>query len=436
MKQPRTVTADEAVMAVRTGDHIHLSSVASVPHVLIKALCRRADAGEVRDLHFHHFHTEGPAPYSDPAYEGIFFDQGFFLGPNVRANVNAGYADYLPVHLGESQKLYRSGALRCDVAMVQVSRPDENGYFSLGTSVDCSLAAIESAGTVIAVVNENVPFAYGDLVSPDLIDYIVYDNTPLVTKDFAQPDEGEKLIGKNCAELVPDGACLQMGIGALPNALAVALSDHKNLGLHTEMFADGILGLIKKGVINGSCKKIDTGKVVASFLLGSEEVYKFIDHNPDVLMKDIKYTNDPWVIAQNPNMMAINSAVEVDLTGQISADSIGTRIFSGTGGQVDFVKGATMSEGGKSVTAFASRTRKGQSKIVPVLNAGAGVVTPRADAHWIVTEYGAVDLYGKSLQERAKLLISIAHPDDREALDRAAFERFGPHYRNFHISLA
>ena len=330
MKQPRTVTADEAVMAVRTGDHIHLSSVASVPHVLIKALCRRADAGEVRDLHFHHFHTEGPAPYSDPAYEGIFFDQGFFLGPNVRANVNAGYADYLPVHLGESQKLYRSGALRCDVAMVQVSRPDENGYFSLGTSVDCSLAAIESAGTVIAVVNENVPFAYGDLVAPDLVDYIVYDNTPLVTKDFAQPDEVEKLIGKNCAELVPDGACLQMGIGALPNALAVALSDHKNLGLHTEMFADGILGLIKKGVINGSCKKIDTGKVVASFLLGSEEVYKFIDHNPDVLMKDIKYTNDPWVIAQNPNMMAINSAVEVDLTGQISADSIGTRIFSGT----------------------------------------------------------------------------------------------------------
>ena len=328
MKHPIYVTADDAVKAVKTGDHIHLSSVASVPHVLIKALCRRADNGEVHDLHFHHFHTEGPAPYSDPIYEGIFFDQGFFIGPNVRANVNTGYADYLPVHLGESQKLYRSGALKCDVAMVQVSLPDENGMFSLGTSVDCSLAAVESAKTVIAVVNENVPFAFGDLIRPELIDYLVKDNTPLVTKDFAEPNETEKLIGKNCAELVPDGACLQMGIGALPNALAAALTDHQNLGLHTEMFADGILKLIKKGVINGRHKKIDTGKVVASFLLGSEEVYKFINHNPDVLMKDIKYTNDPWVISQNPCMMAINSATEVDLTGQISADSIGTRIFS------------------------------------------------------------------------------------------------------------
>lgn len=433
MKHPMYVTADDAVKAVRTGDHIHLSSVASVPHILIESLCRRADAGEVRDLHFHHFHTEGPAPYAEPKYEGIFFDQGFFIGPNVRADANAGYADYLPVHLSESQKLYRSGALRCDVAMVQVSLPDENGMFSLGTSVDCSLAAVESARTVIAVVNANVPFSYGDLVRPELIDYLVRDDSPLFTKDYAEPDETEKLISKNCSELIPDGACLQMGIGALPNALAVALSDHKDLGLHTEMFADGILRLIKKGVINGRRKKIDTGKVVASFLLGSDEVYKFIDHNPNVLMKDIKYTNDPWVISQNPCMTAINSAIEVDFTGQICADSIGTRMFSGTGGQVDFVRGATMSEGGKSITVFASRTKKGMTKIVPTLKNGAGVVTPRSDAHWIVTEYGAVDLFGKSLQERAKLLISIAHPDDRNDLDRAAFERFGPHYHNFSV---
>lgn len=433
MKNIQYITADEAVMAVKTHDHIHLSSVASVPHTLIEALCRRADRGEIEDLHFHHFHTEGPAPYSDPKYNGIFFDQGFFVGPNVRKNVNAGYADYLPVHLGESQKLYRCGALRCDVAMVQVSEPDENGFVSLGTSVDCSVAAIEAAGTVIAVVNKNVPFAYGDLISVEQIDLFVRDDTPLVTAAFAEPTPTEVLIGKNCAELVPDGACIQMGIGALPNALAAQLENHKNLGLHTEMFADGILRLIKKGVINGSKKKLDQGKVVASFLLGSNEVYNFIDHNPDVLMKDIKYTNDPWIISQNPDMMAINSATEVDLTGQISADSIGTRIFSGTGGQVDFVKGATMSERGKSVTAFASRTNKGKNKIVPTLNEGAGVVTPRADAHWIVTEYGAVDLYGKSLQERAKLMISIAHPDDREMLDRAAFERFGPHYHNFSI---
>jgi len=433
MRDIKYVSADEAVKVVKSHDHIHLSSVASVPHILIEALVRRADNGELKDVRFHHFHTEGPAPYSDPKYSGILFDQGFFIGPNVRANVNSGYADYLPVHLGESQKLYRSGALRCDVAMVQVSEPDENGYVSLGTSVDCSIAAIEMAGTAIAVVNKNVPFAYGDLVSLDQFDLFVKDDTPLVTANFAEPTPTEVLIGKNCAELVPDGACIQMGIGALPNALAAQLVNHKNIGVHTEMFADGILKLIKMGVVNGANKKIDKGKVVASFLLGSNDVYQFIDHNPAVEMRDIKYTNDPWVIAQNPNMMAINSATEVDLTGQISADSIGTRIFSGTGGQLDFVKGATMSEGGKSVTAFASRTNKGKNKIVPLLNPGAGVVTPRADAHWIVTEYGAVDLYGKSLQERAKLLISIAHPDDREMLDRAAFERFGPNYHNFSI---
>jgi len=433
MKEIRYSTADEAVKAVKSHDHIHLSSVASVPHCLIDALVRRADRGEIRDVRFHHFHTEGPAPYSNPEYTGIFFDQGFFIGPNVRADVNAGYADYLPVHLGESQKLYRAGILPCDVAMVQVSLPDENGFVSLGTSVDASVGAVEVAKTAIAVVNPHVPFSYGDLIPLERFDYVVKDDTPLITKDFAEPTPTEVLIGKNCAELVPDGACIQMGIGALPNALAGQLRNHRNLGLHTEMFADGLLRLIKAGVINGSCKKIDTGKVVASFLLGSQEVYDFIDHNPMVQMRDIKYTNDPWVIARNPNMMAINSATEVDLTGQISADSIGTRIFSGTGGQLEFVKGATMSEGGKSVTAFASRTKNGKTKIVPILNPGAGVVTPRADAHWIVTEYGAVDLTGKSLQERAKLLISIAHPDDREVLDRAAFERFGPNYRNLSI---
>ena len=382
MKPIRYVTADEAVSAIRSGDRIHLSSVASTPMALIDALVRRAEAHEVEDLHFHHFHTEGPAPYSDPKYSGIFFEQGFFIGPNLRANVNSGYADWIPVHLAESQKLYRAGAIRLGAAMVQVSLPDENGMVSLGTSVDCSIAAIETARVKIAVVNPNVPFAYGDLVPLDAFDYLVKDDSPLITKDFVSPTPTEEIIGKNCAALVPDGAC----------------------------------------------KKIDTGKVVASFLLGSQDVYSFIDHNPDVLMKDIKYVNDPWVISRNPNMIAINSAVEVDLTGQICADSIGTRIFSGTGGQLDFVKGATMSEGGVSMTAFASRTAKGKPKIVPMLNPGAGVVTPRADAHWIVTEYGAVDLWGKSLQERAKLLIGIAHPDDREMLDRAAFERFGPHW--------
>ena len=428
MKRKDFVLAEDAVRLVRTHDHVHLSSIASVPHILIQALCRRADAGEIRDLHFHHFHTEGPAPYRSEEYAGIFFEQGFFVGPNVRANVNAGWADYLPTHLFESQFMYRTGALPCDVAMVQVSLPDENGMVSLGTSVDCSVAAIEVARNKIAVVNPHVPFAYGDLVPLDCFDCLVQDDTPLITKDFVEPSAIDKQIGRNCSELVPDGACLQMGIGSLPNALAAQLGNHKNLGIHTEMFADGVLDLIEKGVINGAAKKIDTGKTVASFLLGSQKVYDFIDHNPAVQMRDIKYTNDPWIIAQNPNVVSINSAVEVDLTGQVCADSIGTRIYSGTGGQLDFIRGAKMSKGGKAIIALASRSAKGFGKIVPVLKPGAGVVTPRADVQWIVTEYGAVNLYGKSLQERAKLLISIAHPDDREKLDRAAFERFGPRY--------
>lgn len=428
MKEIHYVSADEAVSAVLSGDHIHLGSVASVPHILIDALVRRAEAGEVEDLHFHHFHTEGAAPYSDPEYSGIFFEQGFFVGPNVRANVNAGYADYLPVHLFDTQRLYRSGAIKLGAAFVQVSLPDENGMVSLGTSVDCSPAAIETARVKIAVVNPNVPFAFGDLISIDSFDYLVSDDTPLFTKEYTEPTDTDILIGKNCAELVTDGACLQMGIGSLPNALAAQLGDHKDLGIHTEMFADGVLGLIKRGIITGRNKKIDQGKIVASFLLGSNEVYSFIDHNPDVLMREIGYVNDPWTISRNPKVTSINSATEIDLTGQVCADSIGTRIFSGTGGQLDFVRGAAMSEGGVSMIALASRTNKGMSKIVPTLHPGAGVVTPRADVQWVVTEYGSVDLRGKSLQERAKLLISIAHPDDRESLDRAAFERFGPHW--------
>ena len=422
MKTPKYVSADEAVSHIPSHCHVHLSSVASVPHCLIRALCRRADAGDVTDLHFHHFHTEGPAPYSDPAYEGIFFEQGFFIGPNVRKNVNGGYADYLPVHLGESQKLYRDGHIRLGAALVNVSLPDENGRVSLGTSVDCSVAAVESAGLVIGVVNPNVPFAYGDLLDLDRFDYLVRDDTPLVTAAFAEPTPTEVLIGKNCATLVEDGDCIQMGIGALPNALAAQLSSHRHLGLHTEMFADGLLKLIKSGVIDGSRKKIDTGKVVASFLLGSQDVYSFIDHNPAVNMRDIKYTNNPFVIAQNPHMKAINSATEVDLTGQICADSIGTRIFSGTGGQLEWVVGSQWSKGGKSILALRSsyRDKAGElhSKIVPQLAPGSVVTTPRTCVQYVVTEYGVANLKYKSVVERARALIAIAHPDFRRELER------------------
>lgn len=428
-KNIKFISADEAVKYVKSGDHIHFSSVASAPKVLIDALCRRGDAGELKDVKIHHLHTEGPAPYTDAKYEGIFFHQAFFVGGNVRKNVQAGYADYIPIFLSETQKLYRSGVLPCDVAMVQVSPPDKHGFVSLGTSVDATLAAIECAKTVIAVVNKHVPRAFGDAMIPvSMIDHFVECDSMLEPAHFTEPSEIEAAIGRNCAGLIEDGATLQMGIGAIPNAVLAQLGNHKNLGIHTEMFADGVLPLVEKGVINGANKVIDKGKMVSTFLMGSQECYDFIDDNPMVAMMDVGYTNDPFVIAKNPKVTAINSALQVDITGQVCADSLGTKFYSGVGGQIDFIYGASLSQGGKAIIAMPSVTNKGISKIAPTLTAGAGVVTTRNHIHWFVTEYGAVNLYGKSLQERAKLMISVAHPSAREGLDKAAFERFGPHY--------
>ena len=313
--------------------------------------------------------------------------------------------------------------------MIQVSTPDEHGFVSLGTSVDATRAAVEKAKTVIAVINKYVPRSFGDAIIPlSDIDIFVEDDRPLIEAPFAEPNETELAIGKHCAELIEDGACLQMGIGAIPNAVLAQLGNHKDLGIHTEMFADGVLPLVEKGVINGRNKGVDKGMMVSTFLMGTQKVYNFIDNNPMVRMMDVGYTNDPFIIAQNPKTTAINSAIQIDLTGQVNADSIGTRFWSGVGGQVDFIYGASRSKGGKAIVAMPSVTNKGVSKIAPVLNEGAGVVTTRAHMHWFVTEYGAVDLYGKSLQERARLLISVAHPDHRESLDKAAFERFGSHH--------
>ena len=431
-KEIHFVSADEAVKAVKSGDHVHLSSVASAPKVLIEALCRRGEAGELENVRIHHLHTEGQAPYADPKFDGIFFHQGFFIGSNVRKSVQSGYSDYIPVLLSETQKLYRCGALPCDVAMIQVCPPDKHGFVSLGTSVDATLAAIECAKTVIAVVNKDVPRSWGQAIIPmDSIDIFVEDNTPLLPAEFHAPNEIEEAIGKNCAELIEDGACLQMGIGAIPNAVLGQLEGHKDLGIHTEMFADGVLRLVEKGVINGARKGIDKGKMVSTFVMGSQKCYEFLDDNPMVAMMDVGYTNDPFNIARNPKTTAINSALQVDLTGQVCADSLGTKFYSGAGGQVDFIYGASLSSGGKAIIAMPSCTRNGESKISPALLSGAGVVTSRAHIHYLVTEYGTVDLYGKSLQERAKLIIGIAHPDHRESLERAAFERFGPHYRSF-----
>jgi len=429
MSRFTTVTPDEAVRVIKSGDHIHLSSVASSPQCLVAAMCRRGRAGELDNVHIHHLHTEGPAPYADPEFEGIFQLNSFFVGPNVRRHTQQGYADYIPVFLGETQRLYREGYLPCHVAMLQVSPPDEQGKVSLGTSVDATLAAMEVAATVIAVINPNVPRTYGDaLIAIDKIDIFVEDDTPLETVHFAKPDATEAAIGRHCAALIDDGATLQLGIGAIPNAVLDQLIGHKNLGIHTEMFADGVIGLVEKGVINGADKVIDPGKMVATFLLGSKQLYDYTHQNEQVLMKDVGYTNDPFIIAKNPKVTAINSALQIDLTGQICADSLGTQFYSGVGGQIDFFYGASRSPGGKAIVAMPSVTDKGVSKIAPVLLPGAGVVTTRAHAHWLVTEFGAVNLYGRSLQERARLIISIANPLHQEALDQAAFERFGSHY--------
>jgi len=428
-RKMKAIKPDEAVAVIRSGDHVHLSSVASSPQCLVRAMCRRGRAGELHDVHIHHLHTEGPAPYADPEFEGVFQLESFFVGPNVREQTQQGFADYIPVFLGETQRLYRERYLPCQVAMLQICPPDKHGFVSLGTSVDATLAAIEMADTVIAVINPHVPRTFGDAVIPvDKIDLFVEDDTPLETVHFAKPDATEEAIGRYCAALIEDGATLQMGIGAIPNAVLAQLSGHKNLGIHTEMFADGVIPLVEKGVIDGSRKSIDRGKMVATFLLGSKRLYDYTHLNTQVLMMDVGYTNDPFIIAKNPKVTAVNSALQIDLTGQICADSLGTTFYSGVGGQIDFFYGASRSRCGKAIIAMPSVTDKGVSKIASVLLPGAGVVTTRAHAQWLVTEYGAVNLYGRSLQERARLIISVAHPKHRETLDRAAFERFGSHY--------
>ncbi len=423
------VSAQEAVKLIRSGDHVHISSVSAAPQCLIQAMCERGKAGELRNVYIHHLHTEGPAPYAAPEFEGVFQHNAFFVGKNVRKSVQEGFADYISVYLSDTQKLYRDGYLPCDVALIQVTPPDKHGFVSMGTSVDATLAAVEKARISIAVVNPNMPRSFGDAMIPmSMIDVFVEDDSPLVAVPPTEPDKTQEQIGKHVARLIDDGSCLQMGIGAIPNAVLSQLIGHKNLGIHTEMFSDGVLPLVERGVINGKMKKLDRGKIVATFCMGSDNLYDFIDDNPMVRMMDVGYTNDSFNIAQQPKMVGVNSALQIDITGQICADSIGTKFFSGVGGQIDFILGVSRSEGGKNIIAMPSATKDGISKIVPSLSLGAGCGTPRSQIHWIVTEYGAVEVYGKSLQQRAKLLISIAHPDHREELEKAAFERYGEHF--------
>jgi len=427
--QYKTVTAEEAVKVIKSGDRIHMSSVAVTPHALINPMVERGKRGELQDVKIQHIHTEGPAPYADPQFEGVFQLESFFVGGNVRKVTQAGYADYIPVFLSETQKLIREGYLKVNVAMVQVSKPDRHGFVSLGTSVDATRAAVENADVVIAQINKYVPRTWGDAqVNMRDIDYFVEHDEPLYIHNNAPLSDVERAIGHNVAQLVDDGACLQMGIGGIPNAVLCELENHKDLGVHTEMFSDGILPLVEKGVVNGKAKQIDKGLMVASFLMGAQDLYDFVDDNPQVAMMDVAHTNSVSTIRKNNKVTAINSALAVDITGQVCADSIGTTHYSGVGGQIDFIRGAGYSEGGKPIIAMPSVTGKGVSKISPTLIEGSGVVTTRANMHWLVTEYGAVNLYGKTLQERARLITSVAHPEHREMLDKAAFDRFGSHY--------
>ncbi|HEY8513764.1 MAG TPA: acetyl-CoA hydrolase/transferase C-terminal domain-containing protein [Cyclobacteriaceae bacterium] len=419
----RLTSADEALGLLKPGQNVFIHSVAAAPRVLIEAMVKRADS--LKDVKIFHLHTEGDAPYTRPEYKGIFHHNAFFIGSNVRKAIAEGRGSYIPVFLSEIPRLIRQGIVPIDVALVTVSPPDQHGYCSLGTSVDATRAAIENAGVVIAQVNKYMPRTHGDAqIHYQRLTRMVEYDVPLYTHDPGVPTPIEEEIGRNVASLVEDRATLQLGIGSIPNAVLASLQNHKDLGVHTEMFSDGIIPLVEKGVITGKYKKKHRGKIVSTFALGTQQLYDFMHDNPGLAMLEVDYTNDTSIIRQNPKTTAINSAIEVDLTGQVCADSIGEYMYSGVGGQMDFMRGASLSEGGKPIIAMPSVTAKGQSKIVSLLQQGAGVVTTRAHAHYVVTEYGIAYLYGKSIADRAKELIRIAHPDHRERLNRECYERF------------
>lgn len=412
-------SASSAIQHIKSGDNVFIHSAAGAPQTLIKALYDRRSV--LKDVTIYQIHTEGAAPYADAT--DSFKVISLFVGPNIRKSPQNVQANFIPVFLSEIPRLFTSGTLPLDVALISVSPPDEHGYCSLGPSVDVSLAATESAKTVIAQVNKHVPRTHGDgMIHVGSINHLVKCDEPMPQIPAGELSETEIAIGKNIAELVEDGATLQMGIGNIPNAVLASLGNHKDLGIHTEMFSDGVLPLVQKGVITGKYKRNHPGKIISSFVMGSQLIYDFIDDNPIVNMLSSEYVNSTKVISKNPKVTAINSAIEVDITGQVCADSIGNRIYSGVGGQMDFIRGASLSEGGKPIIALPSTTRNGQSKIVPTLKSGAGVVTTRAHVHYIATEFGIVNLYGKTLAERTKMLIGIAHPDHREELSKAAFE--------------
>ncbi len=419
----KIVSKTEAAALVKSGDRVFLQGAAMTPNTLINAIADRYK--ELKNVEIISIHTEGEVNYARSPYNSAFTINSCFVGGNVRNAVNTNKGDYIPIFLSEIHLLFRRNILPLDVALIQVSPPDKHGYCSLGVSVDVTLPAIKTAKLVIAQVNTRVPRTHGDgIIHISEINAAFELNESLHTHEMAPISEIEHQIGKNVAELIEDGATLQLGIGNIPNAVLTNLYGHKRLGIHTEMFSDGLLPLVEKGIITGEEKTLKSGRIVTCFASGTQQLYDFVDDNPIVNFKEAAYTNDTNVILQNPKVTAINSAIEIDLTGQICADSVGTKQFSGVGGQMDFIRAASLSWGGKPIFAFTSQTTKGISKITPLLKNGAGVTTTRAHVHYVATEYGVVNLFGMNLHQRAKALIGIAHPDHRETLSKAAYERF------------
>ena len=419
----KIVSDQQAVSVVKSGDRVFFQGAAMTPNLLIDKLCERYE--ELDDIKIIQIHTDGPAKYLEEPYSKSFSLTSCFVGSNVRKGVNSNKGDYIPIFLSEIHQLFRRDILPLDVAFIQVSPPDKHGFCSLGVSVDITIPAIQKAKIVVALVNPQVPRTHGDgIIHINRIDYGVHIDHPIHQAIFGEPTEIENQIGKHVANLVENGATLQMGIGNIPNAVLANLTNHKRLGIHTEMFSDGLLDLVEQGVVTGEDKFLKTNKIVTTFAIGSQRLYDFVDDNPSVHFKEAAYTNDTSLIKLNPKVTAINSAIEIDFTGQVCADTIGPYQYSGVGGQMDFIRGASLSEGGKPIIAMPSATKKGVSKIVPHLNYGAGVTTTRAHMHYVATEYGVVDLFGKSLKERAKALISIAHPDHRQDLEEQMIKRF------------
>jgi len=394
----------------------------------VKAMIGRAS--ELKGVEIVHMHTEGECGYTSPELRESFHTNVFFIGENIRKMIG-NTADYIPIFLSDIPNLFRQGYMDLDIVLVNVSPPDKHGFCSLGVSVDIVISAIEKGKKVIAQINSRMPRTFGDaLVHLNNFDACVLIEEEIHEMKVISPSESEKQIGKNIAAIIDDGATLQMGIGGIPNAVLTFLTNHKDLGIHTEMFSEGIVDLVKKGIVNGSKKKMNPYKIISGFAMGTRRLYDFMDDNPEIEMLDISYVNDTAIIRQNPKVTAINSAIEIDITGQVCADSIGMRMFSGVGGQMDFMRGAALSMGGKPIIAINSRTSKGFSKIVPILKEGAGVVTTRAHVRFVVTEYGVAELFGRNLKQRAQSLRDIAHPDHQEELDKAIFNRFGSSLMN------